>query len=53
MLGVRICQWLLLFQIFELEAVVKPGKHNVWLDHLLGIELGEVGEILDDELPNT
>ena len=30
----RICQWLLLFQEFEFEFVVRPGKLNVSLDHL-------------------
>jgi hypothetical protein len=28
-LGGRICHWLFLFQEFEFEVVVKPGKYNV------------------------
>ena len=30
----RICRWLLLFQEFEFEVIVRPGKLNVSLDHL-------------------
>ena len=30
----RICRWLLLFQEFEFEVVVRPGKLNVGPDHL-------------------
>jgi hypothetical protein len=52
-LGGRICRWLLLFQEFEFEVVVKPDKHNVGPDHLSRIESGEVGGSLDDELPDA
>jgi hypothetical protein len=52
-LGGRICRWLLLFQEFEFEVVVKPNKHNVGPDHLSRIESGEVGGSLDDELLDT
>ena len=37
----RICWWLLLFQEFELEVVVRPGKLNVGPDHLSQIDIGE------------
>lgn len=53
MLGGRICRWLLLFQEFDLEVVVKPGKHNVGLDHLLQIQTGEAATSLNDELPDA
>lgn len=53
MLGGRICRWLLLFQEFDLEVVVKPGKHNVGLDHLLQIQTGEAATSLNDELSDA
>jgi hypothetical protein len=34
-LGGHICCWLLLFQEFDFEVMVKVGKHNVGSDHLL------------------
>ena len=37
----RICQWILLFQEFEFEVVVRPGKLNVGPDHLSRIDMGE------------
>ena len=37
----RICRWLLLFQEFEFEVVVRPGKLNVGPDHLSRINTGE------------
>ena len=33
-LGGRICRWLLLFQEYAFEVVVKPGKLNARPDHL-------------------
>ena len=33
-LGGRICRWLLLFQEFDFEVIVKPGKLNGGPDHL-------------------
>lgn len=41
MLGGRICRWLLLFQEFDFEVVVKPGCLNARLDHLSRIKTGE------------
>jgi hypothetical protein len=52
-LGGRICRWLLLFQEFDFEVVVKPGKHNVGPDHLSWIQTGEAAMSLDDELPDA
>ena len=37
----RIFHWLLLFQEFEFEFIVRPGKLNVRPDHLLRINMGE------------
>ena len=37
----NICQWLLLFQEFYFNIIVKIGWLNVGLDHLSRIELGE------------
>jgi hypothetical protein len=39
--GWKNCRWLFLFQEFDFEVVVKPGKHNVGPDHLSWIETGE------------
>jgi hypothetical protein len=41
---------LFLFQYFEFEVVVKPGKYNVGLYHLSWIKTGEASQSLDDEL---
>jgi hypothetical protein len=30
----RICKWILLFQEFDFEVIVKPGKLNAGPDHL-------------------
>lgn len=37
-LGGRICKWLLLFQEYDFEVIVKPGQSNVGPDHLSRIE---------------
>jgi hypothetical protein len=49
----RICRWLLLFQEFSFEVIVKPGKLNVGPDHLSCLESGESGGPVDDHLPNA
>jgi len=38
--GGRICKWLLLFQGYDFEVLVKPGKLNNGTDHLSRIESG-------------
>ena len=48
MLGGRICRWLLLFQEFDFEVVVKPGRLNVVPYHLSRITNGEEKNILED-----
>ena len=50
MLGVRICRWLLLFQEFDFEIIVKPGRLNLGPDHLLRLESGEEPTSLEDGL---
>jgi hypothetical protein len=40
-LGGWICRWLLLFQEFYFEVIVKPGKLNVGPDHLSRVTNGE------------
>lgn len=49
-LGERICRWLLLFQEYDFEVIVKLGKHNTRRDHLSRLESGEEGGKLDDSL---
>ena len=45
-LGGNICTWLLLFQEFDFEVIVKLGRLNVGPDHLSQIESGEEPTIL-------
>ena len=53
-LGGRICRWLLLFQEYDFEIIVKPGKLNAGPDHLSRIiDLGEEPSNLEDNLPDT
>ena len=40
-LGGHICRWLLLFQEYDFEVIVKLGCLNVDPDHLSRIEKGE------------
>ena len=39
-LGGRICRWLILFQEYEFEIIVKPGRLNLGLDHLSRLKSG-------------
>jgi hypothetical protein len=50
-LGGKICRWILLFQEYDFEIIVKPGKINKGPDHLLRLEHGEEPTILEDTLP--
>jgi len=52
-LGGRIFIWLLLFQEFDFEVIVKPGKLNTWLDHLSRIMNGEEPTNLEDNFMDT
>jgi hypothetical protein len=44
----RICRWILLFQDFSFEVIVKPRICNVGPDHLSRLESGESGGAVDD-----
>ena len=53
MLGGEICRWLLLFQEYDFEVIVKPGRLNVGPDHLSRIEIGEEPTNLEEGLPDA
>ena len=53
LLGGEICRWLLLFQEYEFEIIVKPGRLNAGLDHLSRLELGEEPTSLKDNLSDA
>jgi hypothetical protein len=52
-LGGRICKWLLVFQKYDFEIVVKPGRMNKGSDHLSRLEHGEEPTSMDDTLPDA
>jgi hypothetical protein len=52
-LGGRICRWLLLFQEFDFEVIVKPEKPNIGPDHLSMITNGQEPTNLEDNFPDT
>ena len=47
-LGGKICRWLLLFQEYNFEIIVKLGRLNAGPDHLSRLELGEEPISLED-----
>ena len=49
----RICRWILLFQEFKFEVVVRPGKLNGSPDHLSRIDTGEEPTRVEDDLPDA
>jgi hypothetical protein len=49
----RICRWLLLFQEFSFEVIIKPGRCNVGPDHLSILDSRESGRAVDDQLPDV
>jgi hypothetical protein len=53
MLRGRIYRWLLLFQEFDFEVIVKPGKLNVGKYHLSRITNGEEPTNLEDKFPDA
>ena len=53
MLGGRICRWLLLFQEYDFEIIVKLGRLNAGLDHMSRLESGEEPTSLEGNLPNA
>jgi hypothetical protein len=52
-LGGRICRWLLLFQEFDFEVIVKPGNLNVRPDHLSRVSNGQELTNLEDNFLNA
>ena len=52
-LGGRICRWLLLFQEYDFEIVVKIGRMNKGPNHLSRLEHGEEPTSLEDTLPDA
>jgi len=52
-LGANICIWLLLFQVYDFEIIVKPGRLNVGPNHLLRLEIGEEPTNIEDNLHDT
>jgi len=52
-LGGKICRWLLLFQEYEFDVIVKPRKLNVGLDYLSRIETREEPNNLEEWLPDV
>jgi hypothetical protein len=52
-LGGRICIWLLLFQEYDFEIVVKLGRMNKGPDHLSMLEHGDEPTSLDGTLPDA
>ena len=49
-LGGIICRWLLLFQEYDFEIIVKPRRMNKGHDHLSRLERGEEPISLEDEI---
>jgi hypothetical protein len=49
-LGGRICRWLLLFQEYDFEIIVKPGRMKKGPDHLSRLEHGEEPTSLEDAI---
>jgi hypothetical protein len=52
-LGGRIYRWLLLFQEFDFEVIVKPGKLNAGPHHLSRVTNGEEPTNLEDNFPDA
>jgi len=52
-LGAKICRWLVLFQEYDFEVIVKPGRLNAGPDHFLRIEIGEEPTNLEEGLADA
>ena len=52
-LGGRICRWLLLFQEYDFEIIVKLGILNARPNHLSRIDSGEEPSNLEDNFPDV
>ena len=53
MLGGKIYRWLLLFQEYDFDIIVKPRRLNAGPDHLSRLESGEEPTSLEDSLSNA
>jgi len=53
MCGGIFCRWLLLFQEYEYEIIIKQDRLNARLDHLSQIENGEEPTNIEEGLPNA
>ena len=53
MLGWRICRWILLFQEYDFEIVVKTGRMNKGPNHLSRLEHAEEPTSLEDTLSDA
>jgi hypothetical protein len=51
--GCIICRWILLFQEYDFDIVVKPGRMNKGPDQLSRLEHGEEPTNLEDTLPDV
>ena len=52
-LGGKIYRWMLLFQEYDFEIIVKPERLNARLDHLSRLETGEEPTSLEDNMPDA
>ena len=52
-LGGKICRWLLLFQEYDFEIIVKPRRLNAGPDHLSRLDTGEEPTSLEDNMSDA
>ena len=52
-LGGKIYRWLFLFQEYDFEIIVKPGRLNVGPDYFSRLESGEEPTSLEDNMPDV
>lgn len=52
-LGGKICRWILLFQEYEFEIIVKIGRLNARLDHLSRIKNDKEPTNIKEGFPNA
>ena len=52
-LGGRICRWLILFQEYDFEIIVKLGRLNLGPDHLSRLKSGEEPTSLDEGITDA
>jgi hypothetical protein len=52
-LGRKICRWLLRFQEYDFEVIVKPGRLNTGPDHLSRLESGKEPISMEECLPDA